>query len=111
MSDEYDVLIDDLFMDDSKPPSKPTAQDIRQAINKEIRLNRAATKTVKGLEIDVPDSWVDVLQNNAAILYDYGPAGWKVMWYQKHSEGPGEGELIRSWISIRDKRHVAKEMR
>mgnify|MGYP005998357233 CR=1 FL=1 len=107
MSDEYDVLIDDLFMDETTP----TAQDIRQAINKKIRSNRAATKTAKGLEIDVPDSWVDVLQNDAAILYDYGAVGWKVMWYQTHSEGPGEGDLIRSWLSVKDKRHIAKEMR
>ena len=61
------------------------------------------------MEIDVPDAWVEVLQNDAAILYDYGKVGWKVMWYQTHSEGPGEGDLIRSWISVRDRRHVAKE--
>jgi hypothetical protein len=99
MTDDYDLSIEDY---------KPTRKEIIQIINDTIKKGRAATKTAKGLEIDVPDSWVEVLQNDAAILYDYGEVGWKVMWYQKHSDGPGEGDLIRSWISIRDKRHVAK---
>jgi hypothetical protein len=98
--DDYDLLIEDY---------KPNRKEIIKIINNAIKSDRAATKTPKGLEIEVPDSWVDVLQNDAAILYDYGKVGWKVMWYQKHTDGPGEGDLIRSWISIRDKRHVAKE--
>ena len=100
--DDYELFIEDY---------KPTRQEIIKIINKKIKENRAETKTHKGLEIDVPDSWVETLSNDAAILYDYGAAGWKVMWYNIHSEGPGEGELIRTWISIRDKRHIAKEMR
>ena len=100
MVDDYDLLIEDY---------KPTRKEIIKIINNAIKSDRAATKTSKGLEIDVPDAWVEVLQNDAAILYDYGKVGWKVMWYQTHSEGPGEGDLIRSWISVRDRRHVAKE--
>ena len=100
MTDDYDVFIEDY---------KPSRKEIIQIINDTSKSDRPATRTAKGLEIDVPDSWVEVLQNDAAILYDYGKVGWKVMWYQKHSDGPGEGDLIRSWISIRDKRHVAKE--
>ena len=100
MTDDYEVLIEDY---------KPSRKEIIKIINDTIKSDRPATRTAKGLEIDVPDSWVEVLQNDAAILYDYGKVGWKVMWYQKHSDGPGEGDLIRSWISIRDKRHVAKE--
>ena len=100
MVDDYDLLIEDY---------KPTRKEIIKIINKAIKSDRTATKTLKGLEIDVPDAWVEVLQNDAAILYDYGKVGWKVMWYQTHSEGPGEGDLIRSWISVRDRRHVAKE--
>jgi len=100
--DDYELLIEDY---------KPNRKEIIKKLNEAIKSDRAATKTAKGLEIEVPDSWVDVLQNDAAILYDYGKVGWKVMWYQIHSEGPGEGDLIRSWISVKDKRHVAKEMR
>ena len=100
MIDDYDLLIEDY---------KPNRKEIIKILNDAIKADRAATKTAKGLEIEVPDSWVEVLQNDAAILYDYGKVGWKVMWYQKHSDGPGEGDLICSWISIRDKRHVAKE--
>ena len=51
---------------------------------------------------------VTILQNDAAILYDYEAVGWKVMWYTTHSNA-GKGDLTRSWISIRDKRHVAKD--
>jgi len=98
--DDYELLIEDY---------KPTRKEIIKIINNAIKADRAATKTTKGLEIEVPDSWVEVLQNDAAILYDYGKVGWKVMWYQTHSDGPGEGDLIRSWISVRDRRHVAKE--
>ena len=100
MIDDYELLIEDY---------KPTRKEIIKIINNAIKADRAATKTTKGLEIEVPDSWVEVLQNDAAILYDYGKVGWKVMWYQTHSDGPGEGDLIRSWISVRDRRHVAKE--
>tara|TARA_R110002020_G_scaffold595_1_gene3033 strand:+ start:679 stop:987 length:309 start_codon:yes stop_codon:yes gene_type:complete len=100
--DDYELLIEDY---------KPSRKEIIKKLNEAIKSDRPATKTAKGLEIEVPDSWVDVLQNDAAILYDYGKVGWKVMWYQIHTEGPGEGDLVRSWISIKDKRHIAKEMR
>ena len=97
MIDDYELLIEDY---------EPNRKEIIKKLNDAIKNDRMATKTIKGLEIDVPDSWVEVLQNDAAILYDYG---WKVMWYQIHSEGPGEGDLVRSWISIRDKSTVPKE--
>tara|TARA_R110002124_G_scaffold185894_1_gene353421 strand:+ start:506 stop:808 length:303 start_codon:yes stop_codon:yes gene_type:complete len=100
MEDDYDLFIDDY---------KPTKADIIKKINDAIKNGRAATKTPPGLELDVPPEWVDILQNDAAILYDYGEVGWKIMWYNIHSDGPGDGDLIRSWISIRDKRHVAKD--
>ena len=102
MIDDYELLIEDY---------KPSRKEIIKKLNEAIKSDRPATKTAKGLEIEVPDSWVDVLQNDAAILYDYGKVGWKVMWYQIHTEGPGEGDLVRSWLSIKDKRHIAKEMR
>ena len=102
MNDKYDLTIEDI---------KPTREEIRRIINRKIKTNRAATKTVKGLEIDVPDAWVETLQGDAAILYDYGEVGWKVMWYNIHSEGPGEGDLVRSWISIKHERTIAKEKR
>jgi hypothetical protein len=97
--EDYEVIIDDF---------KPSRQEIIKTINKKIKENRADTKTAKGLEIDVPDSWVETLQNDAAILYDYGDHGWKVMWYTTHSNA-GKGDLVRSWISIRDKRHLSKD--
>lgn len=102
--DEYEALVEDL---------KPTRTEIRKAINKEIKDNPAATRTVKGLEIDVlaRPGWAEVLVKDAAILYDYGKYGWKVMWYQIHSQGPGEGDLLRSWISIRDLKYMSKENR
>ncbi len=69
MIDDYELLIEDY---------KPTRKEIIKIINNAIKADRAATKTTKGLEIEVPDSWVEVLQNDAAILYDYGKVGWKV---------------------------------
>tara|TARA_R110000824_G_scaffold32427_2_gene104755 strand:- start:130 stop:447 length:318 start_codon:yes stop_codon:yes gene_type:complete len=103
--DDYDVYIDDLFVENHKP----TGSEVRKIINEAIKKDRAATKTIKGLEIDVKDSWKDVLHADGSILYDYDEAGWKVMWYNIHSDGPGQGTLIRSWLSIRDTRHLAKE--
>jgi hypothetical protein len=103
--DDYDVYIEDLFVEDLKP----TKLEMRKIINEAIRNDRAATRTTKGLEIDVKDAWVDVLQSDGSILYDYQKMGWKIMWYNTHSDGPAQGTLIRSWLSIRDKRHIAKE--
>ena len=99
MEDDYDLFIEDY---------KPTKADIIREINDAIKNGGDATKTSQGLELDVPDEWVTILENNAAILYDYEAVGWKVMWYTTRSNA-GKGDLVRSWISIRDKRHVAKD--
>ena len=103
--EDYDVYIDDLFIEEVKP----TKAEIRRIINDSIKKNRAATKTSKGLEIDVKDSWREVLSSDGSILYDYKDYGWKIMWYNTHSDGPGRGTLIRSWLSIRDASHLKKE--
>tara|TARA_Y100001970_G_C13852678_1_gene660095 strand:+ start:199 stop:507 length:309 start_codon:yes stop_codon:yes gene_type:complete len=100
--DDFDLFIDDYEM-------KPTKKHIRKIINEEIKINKAATRTPKGLEIDLKPGWEEVLNNDASILFDYEKVGWKVMWMNKHSQGPGRGKLLRSWISIRDRRFVPKQ--
>lgn len=104
---DYDIDIDDLFVDELDEVELESR--IRKHINEQIRMRAAETRTPKGLEIDVPPEWQNLLATKAKILYSYQEAGWKIMWYEKHSQGPGEGDLLRSWISIRDRRFIAKE--
>jgi len=98
--DDYELFISDY---------KPTKAEIRREINQKIKKNRQATKTPKGLEIEVSPEWEKILNNDAAILYDYEKHGWKIMWYNRHSDGPAQGKLLRSWLSIKDKRFVTKD--
>jgi hypothetical protein len=58
--------------------------------------------TPKGIEVDIPPDWQDFLLKEYSILDEYKKIGWKVMWYQKHSDGPGLGKLLRSWVSFRN---------
>ena len=110
MKDEYEVLIEDL-----NPPKKHgkgnievSKATIQRVINEDLKNNLLETQKSSGLEIDVAEGWRDVLDKDGSILRDYENIGWKVMWYITRSNA-GKGDLIRSWISIRDKRHVAKD--
>jgi len=100
MEDDYELFIDDY---------KPDKNEIRRVINHTIENDLPATRTSNGLEIEVLSTWTDVLNNDASILYDYEKTGWKVMWYNRHSGGPSQGKLLRSWLSIRDTRYLSKE--
>jgi hypothetical protein len=108
--DELDIQIDDLFLEDEKESGDTTLEKtIRGIINKALRTRPEDTRSPKGLEVDVLPEWTEILLRNGKIIGSYEAAGWKVIWYNIHSLGPGEGDLIRSWISIRDRRYIAKE--
>ena len=100
MEEDYELFIDDYI---------PDKNEIRRIINHTIENDLPATRTSNGLEIDVPSEWTDILNSDASILYDYEKAGWKVMWYNKHSLGPARGKLLRSWLSIKNTQHFTKE--
>jgi hypothetical protein len=111
MKNEYEVLIEDL-----NPPEGNTIKmrhvlkrTIRRTINERLRSKLAETRKPKGLEIDVPSEWTDILHKDSSILTDYEEIGWKVMWYNTHSLGPGRGDLVRSWLSFRSEASASKE--
>ena len=111
MKNEYEVLIEDL-----NPPEGNTIKmrhvlkrTIRRTINERLRSKLAETRKPKGLEIDVPSEWTDILHKDSSILTDYEEIGWKVMWYNTHSQGPGRGDLGRSWLSFRSEASASKE--
>jgi hypothetical protein len=97
--DEYDINIDDFDEVISRPV---TRKDIIKLFNAEIRARRSEKDSLKGIEVDIPSEWQDFLLNEYSILDEYKKMGWKVMWYNKHSEGPGRGKLLRSWVSFRN---------
>ena len=105
MNNEYEVLIEDL----NPPKDKKIEADnvlkktISRTINQRLRAKSAETHEPKGLEIDVDPEWADVL------IRAYEDAGWKVMWYNQHSLGPGRGDLVRSWLSFRSGASASKE--
>tara|TARA_R110002060_G_scaffold48812_2_gene59784 strand:- start:100 stop:438 length:339 start_codon:yes stop_codon:yes gene_type:complete len=111
MKGEYEVLIEDLNIpeDNTIKVSHVLKRTIRRTINERLRSNFAETHKEKGLEIDVPPEWVDILLEDSSILRDYDEVGWKVMWYNKHSLGPGRGDLLRSWLSFRSEANASKE--
>ena len=96
--DEYSVTITDLEEDTD---TFPTRKDIIEFFNKEIRSRRSEALTVKGVEVDIPSDWRPVLLKEYNILDEYKKIGWKVMWYNRHSLGPGRGELLRSWVAFK----------
>lgn len=109
---DYEVLIDDLdveLADLDEPASLWTKASIQQAINRAIRERPEDTRTPKGLELEVSQEWRDILSADGSILWDYKKLGWKVMWYNTHSLGPGRGKLLRSWLSFRDQNFISEE--
>ena len=97
--DEYDINIDDFDEVINKPI---TRKDIIKLFNAAIQAQRSDANTLKGIEVDIPPGWRDTLLEEYRILDEYKKMGWKVMWYNKHSEGPGRGKLLRSWVSFRN---------
>ena len=87
--DEYKIIIEDM---------PPTREDIIRKINKIIRENKFEANTPKGIEIDVPPEWKDILQNNGSILWEYEKIGWRVMWYNQGFRN----KPTRSWLSFRN---------
>jgi len=108
--DEYEVLIEDLDLseDNTEKMNRALKRTIRHTINARLRSKMMETRTPKGLEIDIPSEWRDILDKDSSILGDYEKIGWKIMWYNKHSLGPGRGDLIRSWLSFRSGTSVSK---
>ena len=111
MKNEYEVLIEDLNPPKDKKieVANVLKKTISRTINQRLRARSAETREPKGLEIDVDPEWADILHNDSSILRAYEDAGWKVMWYNRHSLGPGRGDLVRSWLSFRSEANVSKE--
>jgi hypothetical protein len=80
--------------------SKELKKEIMAEINKTLRKNMSNARTVKGIEMDLPYEWNDLLLEDGSILRSYEKMGWKVRWFQKHAEGPGRGKLIKNWLQF-----------
>ena len=111
MKNEYEVLIEDLNPPKDKKieVANVLKKTISRTINQSLRARSAETHEPKGLEIDVDPEWEDILHNDSSILRAYEDAGWRVMWYNQHSLGPGRGDLVRSWLSFRNGASASKE--
>ena len=113
MSDKYEVLIEDLNPPKEKKESKKNIKVLKGSIQRVINANLKSrvedTRKVTGLEIEVSEEWTEALHKDGTILRDYQDIGWKVMWYNQHSLGPGRGDLVRSWLSFKDTRYVSEE--
>lgn len=111
MKSEYKVLIEDLNIPEENTikMSHVLKRTIRRTINKRLISNLAETLKEEGVEIDVPPEWVEVLQDDSTLLGDYEKIGWKIMWYNRHSLGPGRGEIVRSWLRFRSEANASKE--
>ena len=92
--DDYDVYIDDLFVEDNFI----TKEKMIKILNKEIRTNSAFVDRDKGIEVEVLPEWETILLEDGSILGSYEKIGWRVMWYnQKFRTKP-----TRSWLSFRN---------
>jgi hypothetical protein len=107
MDEDYKVIIDDLEIEVDEIAVLENA--IKHTIDRALIVRVEETQLPGGLEIDVDPEWADVLHNDSSILTDYEEIGWKVMWYNKHSLGPGRGDLVRSWLSFRSEASASKE--
>lgn len=88
---EYTVNLDDTTV---------TRKEIITEINAHIKKNQSLARTPKGIEILVPDEWSELLLKDGSIIRGYEKVGWKVRWFQIHSEGPAKGLLVKSWLQF-----------
>ena len=92
--DDYDVYIDDLFVEDNPI----TKEKMIKILNKEIRAKSSLVDNDKGIELDVLPEWEKILLEDGSILRSYEKLGWRVMWYkQGYRTKP-----TRSWLSFRN---------
>jgi hypothetical protein len=80
--------------------SKKLRKEIMSTINETLKDNMDLSRTPKGIEMDVPYEWNDLLLEDGSIIRAYEKQGWKVRWWQRHSEGPARGKLIKNWFSF-----------
>ena len=80
--------------------SEKLKKEITSEINKVLREKMNLARTVKGIEMDVPHEWNDILLEDGSILRAYEKIGGKVRWFQKHSEGPARGKLVKNWLQF-----------
>jgi hypothetical protein len=92
--------------DKTADKNKAKRREMLEEINSAIKMNMKMSRTVKGIEIDVKPEWSDLLLEDGSIIRSYEKAGWKVRWYQKHSDGPATGKLLRSWLCLQDAQYV-----
>lgn len=80
--------------------SKELKKEIMSEINKTLRENMKLSRTQKGIVMDIPHEWNDLLLEDGSILRGYEKIGWKVRWFQTHSEGPARGKLLKNWLNF-----------
>lgn len=80
--------------------SKELKKEIISEINKTLRGNMNLSRTVEGIKLDIPHEWNELLLEDGSILREYEKFGWKVRWFQTHSEGPARGQLLKNWLNF-----------
>ena len=79
---------------------KKLKEEIVSEINMTLRENMNLSRTNKGIRLDIPQEWNDLLLKDGSILREYEKIGWKVRWFQTHSEGPARGKLLKNWLNF-----------
>jgi hypothetical protein len=102
--EEYDVEVSDI----NNP--EVTRKEIIKEINANIKKDMKLSRTHKGIQMDVKPEWSDLLLEDGSILRSYEKVGWKVRWYNTHSEGPARGKLLKSWLVFQSN-DFAKQVR
>ena len=83
--------------------NKTLKKEIVRTINDAIKNRRNEARTPKGIEVDILPEWTDYLHQDSSIIRSYEKVGWRIVWYNIHSEGPARGDLVRSWFALRPK--------
>ena len=83
--------------------NKTLKKEIVRTINDAIKNRRNEARTPKGIEVDILPEWTDYLHQDSSIIRSYEKVGWRIVWYNIHSEGPAQGDLVRSWFALRPK--------
>jgi hypothetical protein len=83
--------------------NKTLKKEIMNTINNAIKNDRQDARTPQGIEVDILPEWRDYLHQDSSIIRSYEKVGWRIVWYNIHSEGPALGDLVRSWFALRPK--------
>jgi len=99
MSDDYDVLIDDLF-----EVLHSSRKEIITGINQKLGKSWSDEDHMNGVEVEIKEEWKKTLEEEPSIIYSYEELGWNVMQYkQSHNNG-----TTYEWFRFKNPKYKGK---